>query len=94
MNQKYQLSPDVLSQEVHGETVLLDLAGETYFGLNEVGTRIWQLLKQDHGFEDMLEVLEQEFDVSRERLQADVAQLMEDLIAAGVVKPHVPDPSP
>ena len=94
MHQKYQLSPDVLSQEVHGETVLLDLAGETYFGLNEVGTRIWQLLKQDHGFEDMLEVLEQEFDVSRERLQADVSQLMEDLIAAGVVKPHVPDPSP
>ena len=94
MNQKYQLSPDVLSQEVHGETVLLDLAGETYFGLNEVGTRIWQLLKQNHGFEDMLEVLEQEFDVSHERLQADVAQLMEDLIAAGVVKPHAPDPSP
>jgi hypothetical protein len=57
MNQKYQISPDVLSQEVHGETVLLDLAGETYFGLNEVGTRIWQLLKQDHGFKDMLDVL-------------------------------------
>jgi len=93
MNQKYQISPDVLSQEVHGETVLLDLAGETYFGLNEVGTRIWQLLKQDHGFKDMLDVLEQEFDVSHERLQADVSQLMDDLIAAGVVKPHAPDPS-
>jgi len=93
MNQKYQISPDVLSQEVHGETVLLDLAGETYFGLNEVGTRIWQLLKQDHGFKDMLDVLEQEFDGSHERLQADVSQLMDDLIAAGVVKPHAPDPS-
>ena len=90
MNQKYQLSPDVLSQEVHGETVLLDLAGETYFGLNEVGTRIWQLLKQDHGFEDMVAVLEQEFDVSRERLQADVSRLMEDLISAGVIKPVSP----
>ena len=39
---KIQISPDVLSQEVNGETVLLDLEGESYFGLNEVGTRVWQ----------------------------------------------------
>ncbi len=31
----------VLSQEVNGETVLLDLQGEGYFGLNAVGTRSW-----------------------------------------------------
>jgi len=41
----YRIATEVLSQEVNGETVLLDLTGECYFSLNQVGTRIWQLLK-------------------------------------------------
>ncbi|MBT6125779.1 MAG: PqqD family protein, partial [Halieaceae bacterium] len=44
LNQVVTLSPDVISQEVSGETVLLDLNSEHYFGLDEVGTRIWQLI--------------------------------------------------
>jgi hypothetical protein len=86
MADRYRISPDVLSQEVGGETVLLDLAGETYFGLNEVGTRVWQLLKQDHGFIDLLDVLEAEFDVSRERLETDIAELLDQLEQAGIVE--------
>ena len=42
---RFSISDEVLSQEVNGETLLLDLEGESYFGLNEVGTRIWQLLQ-------------------------------------------------
>lgn len=82
----FEVSADVLSQEVDGETVLLDLAGEAYFGLNEVGSRVWQLLKQDHGFNELLDLLEDEFDVPRDRLEADVADLMESLVKAGIVK--------
>ena len=41
---RIEISEDVLFQEVGGETVLLDLASEQYFGLDAVGTRIWQLL--------------------------------------------------
>jgi hypothetical protein len=35
-------SPEVLVQELEGEAVLLNLASERYFGLDDVGTRIWQ----------------------------------------------------
>lgn len=85
MADRYLISSDVLSQEVSGETVLLDLAGETYFGLNEVGTRVWQLLKQDHGFTEIVDVLESEFDVARDRLEADIAALLAQLEGAGIV---------
>ena len=90
MGDRFKISPDVLSQEVLGETVLLDLSGETYFGLNEVGTRVWQLLKQDHGFGDMLDVLQSEFEVSREQLEADVAALLAQLEEEGIVHRHEP----
>jgi len=46
INQTVKLLPDVLSQEVDGETVLLNLNSENYFGLDEIGTRIWQLLQE------------------------------------------------
>src|SRR5262249_46846096 len=36
------VSKDVLVQELGGESVLLNLNGGRYFGLDEVGTRMWQ----------------------------------------------------
>ena len=56
MNSGIRISDNVLSQEVAGETVLLDLASESYFGLDEVGTRVWQMLKQGMGREAITEV--------------------------------------
>ena len=72
MNTSIRISADVLSQEVAGETVLLDLASESYFGLDEVGTRVWQMLKTGRDPEVIVESLLTEYEVSRERLEADV----------------------
>jgi hypothetical protein len=44
-----KISKEVLSQELAGETVLLDMASEGYFGLDAVGTRVWQLLQSGAG---------------------------------------------
>jgi hypothetical protein len=79
------VSPDTLFQEVEGEAVILDMARGKYFGLDEVGTRIWQLL-QDHGtaravFNQMLA----EFDVEPERLEADLEALLQALAESGLV---------
>ena len=46
-DQKVIISPEVLFQEVSGEIVLLDLASESYFGLDEIGARIWALLNEE-----------------------------------------------
>jgi len=80
------ISDAVLSQEVNGKTVLLDLQGEFYFGLNQVGTRIWQLLKNECGLQDMLNVLEDEFNAPREQLEADLRELLSSLSEAGIIK--------
>ena len=45
LNQSIALSRQVISHEVSGETVILDLESECYFGLDAVGTRIWQLIR-------------------------------------------------
>ena len=82
---RFSISSEVLSQEVNGETVLLDLEGECYFGLNEVGTRIWQLLQGKISLGEALDTLSDEYDVSREQLECDVGALLDKLAEAGLV---------
>ena len=85
--QVYTLSPDVLFQEVSGEVVLLDLASESYFGLDEVGARIWLMLSEGQAVGTVLDKLEAEFEVTREVLERDVAELLVSLLDAGLVRP-------
>ena len=80
------VSSAVLSQEVNGETVLLDLDGESYFGLNDTGTRIWQLLKNQCSVREMLDIIEVEFDAPRERLESDLWELLSRLSEAGIIR--------
>ena len=86
LNQTIALSPDVISQEVSGETVLLDLESENYFGLDEVGTRIWQLIKETNELQLIFDTLLKEYDVSEEKLQLDLTTLLTEIEGMGLVK--------
>ena len=78
-------SPDVLVQELDGEAVVLDLNSERYFGLDDVGTRIWQQLLEHGRLERVCEEMRKEYDVDESTLLADVVRLVEELIGAGIV---------
>ena len=82
---KVVISSKVLSQEVRGETVLLDLSREFYFGLDAVGTRVWQLLREGKSLEQLLDVMLDEFDVAREQLEIDIVAFLEKLVSAGLI---------
>jgi len=86
LNRKIVLSDDVISQEVSGETVLLDLASENYFGLDEVGTRIWQLIQQNGDLEFIVKTLLDEYDVAEDTLKSDVDKLLTEISDLGLIK--------
>jgi hypothetical protein len=79
------ISTDVLAQELAGETVLLDLASESYFGLDAVGTRVWQLLQSGAGQAELIETLLDEYEVERATLEKDIADLLQGLAEAGLI---------
>jgi hypothetical protein len=79
------ISSEVLFQQVAGEVVLLDLASETYFGLDEVGTRIWQLLQEHSRLCTVYEIMLDEYDVEPARLEEDLLKLIGELADAGLV---------
>ena len=86
MTQKVQIMPDVLSQEVSGETVLLDLNHENYFGLNEVGTRIWQLLQSENNLETIYEKLLDEYEVDAEVLSQEFDNIIKELLSSNIIE--------
>ena len=85
LQQKVTISPEVLSQEVDEETVLLDLKSESYFGLDEVGTRIWQLLNDGGSLQTVFDTLLDEYDVDEKQLEKDLQGHIAQLVEAGLI---------
>ena len=83
--QRVAASPDVLFQEVGGEAVLLDLKSESYFGLNEVGTRMWQLMKEETDLQGIFSRLVKEYEVDEGILFKDLRDLVDEMAAAGLI---------
>lgn len=88
LNKTVTCSPDVISQEVSGETVLLDLESECYYGLDAVGTRIWQLIRDNGELRTVYDTLLDEYDVEPSRLQSDLEALITDACARGLITLH------
>ena len=83
--QTISLSPDVISQEVSGETVLLDLKSENYFGLDAVGTRIWQLIRDSGDFQVILDTVLEEFDADETRIRSDLEAMLAEIADLGLI---------
>jgi hypothetical protein len=85
LNQTITLSPQVISQEVAGETVLLDLESECYFGLDAVGTRIWQLIGDGGELLTIYNTLLEEYEVDEAQLQSDLETLITKACGQGLI---------
>ena len=85
MTRAINISSEILTQEVSGETVILDLKNESYFGLDEVGTRIWKLLQQEKDIQSITETMLDEYDVEEKQLGKDIQALLSQLNEAGII---------
>ena len=80
--------PAVLFRPVSEGAVLLHVEDEVYFGLNEVGCRIWELLPPESSdLSDLVRALAAVYpEVSETTLRDDVAELFVKLQDAGLVR--------
>jgi len=80
-----RIPDDVIFRELDGEAVILNLETGIYFGLDEVGTRMWQLLEQHGSLRTACRDLEEEFDVQRQELETDLIAFVGQLHEKGLV---------
>jgi hypothetical protein len=81
----------VMVRYLDGESVLLNLETEQYFGLDETGTRMWQLVTAAPSVDAAYRELLQEFDVEPELLRANLEELLGRLVDSGLLQVRAPD---
>ena len=79
--------PDtVLYEQLDSEVVLFSLSTQHYYGLDELGTRVWQLLLEHHTVASILAALLEEYEVDAVVLRRDVERLVGELAANGLIE--------
>jgi hypothetical protein len=84
LDTRINIPETVYTQEIGEETILLDTQGGHYFGLDPVGTRMWQLLRQHGALRPAYEILLTEYNVTPERLEADLLALTSKMVEKGL----------
>jgi len=79
LDNRVAIHQDAVFRELDGEAVILQLEAGMYFGLDPVGTRLWQLIETHGQLRPVLEAALQEFDVSRDVLERDLIELVSRL---------------
>jgi hypothetical protein len=74
-----------VSSELAGEAVILNIDRGIYFGLNEVGARVWNLVQQPQKVSNLRDALLDEFQVNSERCEQDLLALIANLAHEGLV---------
>ena len=69
----------VMARQVGNETVILDLSSGTYYGLDPVGARIWQLMSEGQTLAQVSEAMSLEYEVTREVIERDILVLVQTL---------------
>lgn len=77
---------DLLAGDFDRELVILNLRDGVYYGLEDVGARVWNLLQKPLTVAAIRDALVSEYDVEPGRCARDVQALLGDLIARGLVE--------
>jgi len=83
---KIVVSKEVVSCDLGGETAMLDMKEGIYYGLNEIGTIIWELIQKPITIQEIVDKILEEYDVDEDTCYSDVSELLEQMLENGLVE--------
>ncbi|NDJ21572.1 lasso peptide biosynthesis PqqD family chaperone [Nostoc sp. B(2019)] len=72
--------------ELQGEAVILDINSGVYYGLNQVGASIWNLIQAPKTVKEIRDALLTEYEVDSQACETDILVLLEDLATKGLIE--------
>jgi len=88
------VAADLLASAFGKELVILNLKDGVYYGLEDVGARIWALLQRPIRVAALRDALVAEYDVEPERCGRDLRSLLQELASRGLVEVREGDAKP
>ncbi len=80
MPRHLRISDAAVVRDLDGESVILNIESGIYFGLDRIGTRVWQLIEEHGDVDAIVRVMEHEYDADPQTLRADAEALVAALI--------------
>jgi len=84
-NNGFQLAQDILFQELGDEAVFLSMKNDHYYGLDQIGTKMWRLLTEQGDIESVVQRLVHEYETDEATLRRDITDLIEKMTRAGLI---------
>lgn len=84
--QRARIPQGILFKDMAGEAVLLNLNTETYYGLDELGTRMWQVATTSETLQHAFDILLDDYEVEPDVLRADLTRLINELVSEALLE--------
>lgn len=83
----WQRHPDLISADMDGDTVMMNIERGDYFGIGGVGPRVWELLENPVTLADLVATLCSEFQVDTATCEADLRVFLQQLHEHDLIEP-------
>ncbi|AXE20520.1 PqqD family protein [Runella rosea] len=83
---KFIRKNETISGQLNDDLVMVDIEKGSYFSLNSVATRIWELLENPLSPESLYDALLAEYDVTPEQCRTEVNEYLEKMKELGLIQ--------
>ena len=81
-----QASDDVVVSQLDDEIVMMSIEKGAYYGLDEIGSRVWELLAAPRTVSEICDTLVQEYDVARAQCEQDMQEWFTELAGEDLIR--------
>jgi hypothetical protein len=87
MNLKWEVTPTVLSSKIEDEAILMSFEADSYFGLDPVGSRIWELLTiKAATTNELVVLLTEEYEVDEKTCRENIQEFIDDMSTKKLIR--------
>lgn len=83
---KIYKTDNFVESDIEGQTVMMSIENSKYFGMDEIGTSIWNNLTDSISFSQLIEKLLEEYDIDREICEKDTRDYLDRLLDFKLIK--------
>lgn len=84
----YCRNPDLIGATIDDELVMMSVEHGQYYGLGGVGPRVWELIEEPRSFDELIDRILEEFEVTREVCEKDMVEFLLQMEKLGLVERH------
>lgn len=81
-----QKNKQIVSADMDGETVMMNIQTGKYYNLGNMGGGIWALIEGQTKVETIIESLMEEYNVTREQCEKEVLSFLNQILGQGLIE--------